>query len=123
MTGDRSSFSCFVTLLAVLKAIFVFLMMMIMTCVVHFLRLIHRCFGVKTEKIDPTFYEDWFSVNLGYQAFRTIFRDNRLDVACMNKVNSDAPNITLFSLENKEMKLLDFQKSGRPLIINFGSCS
>lgn len=123
MDENRSSFSCFVTLLAALKAVFTFLMMAIMTCVIHCLRFLHRCCGVKTEKIDPVFYEDWFSINLGYQAFRTIFRDNRMDVACVNKVNSAAPNITVFSLENKELKLLDFQQSGRPLIVNFGSCS
>jgi hypothetical protein len=123
MPENRSPFSCFVTFVAALKTVFIFLMMMIMTCVVHILRLIHRCCGFKFKKIDPTIYEDWFSINLGYQAFRTIFRDNRMDLACKNKVNSDAPNITLFSLENKEMKLFDLQKSGRPLIINFGSCS
>lgn len=116
-------YNFFVVILTTVKAMFVFLMMAFMTALVHCLRLCHRCFGVKVSKIDPVFYEDWFSVNFGLQAFKTIFRDNRKNFECKLKESSDAVNISLFTMEQKQTCLFDFQNPGRPLIVNFGSCS
>lgn len=112
-----------VTFIATVKAILTFLTMVVMTSLVHLLRLLNRCFGIRTNKIDPVVYEDWFSVNLGTQAFQTMLRDIRRDIVCTTKVGELAPNISIFTLDRKEHSLLNFQNSGRPLIVNFGSCS
>ena len=39
-------------------------------------------------------------------------------------LGSQAPNVTLIDLKSKkEVKLFDFMKKDRPLILNFGSCT
>ena len=39
-------------------------------------------------------------------------------------LGSSAPNVPLFELESgKEVRLLDFMKKDRPLVVNFGSCT
>ena len=34
-----------------------------------------------------------------------------------------APNVKLYSLDGKPLMLLDLVKAGRPLVLNFGSCT
>lgn len=112
-----------VTFIATVKAILTFLLMVVMTSIVKLLRLLDRCFGIRTEKVDPVFYEDWFSVNLGTRAFQTMLRDIRQDIVCTTRVGELAPNISIFTMDKSEHSLLNFQNSGRPLVVNFGSCS
>ena len=39
-------------------------------------------------------------------------------------VGDDAPNVSFVSLDGKkEYKLYDLLQSGRPMVLNFGSCS
>lgn len=108
---------------ATLKAILMFSLMVIMACVVSCFRCLHRCCGYRNNRISPTFYEDWFSFNLGWSALRTFIRDIHNDLICNLRAGSDAPNIELLTLDGVPRKLFDFQRNGRPLVINFGSCS
>ena len=40
------------------------------------------------------------------------------------ELNEEAPNPALLELTTKKLvKLLDYQKPGRPLVLNFGSCT
>jgi len=40
------------------------------------------------------------------------------------KLGEQPPNTDLYSLDTKSIvKLLNFQKQGRPLVVNFGSCT
>ena len=44
-------------------------------------------------------------------------------ILCTLKVGLPAPNINLLRLDGTRKKLLDFQRAGRPLVVNFGSCT
>jgi hypothetical protein len=62
---------------------------------------------------------------LNHKTIQTLWRIHVTEIyrrsAIVGKV---APNLKLIDVETKQlMKLLDFQKPGRPLIVNFGSCT
>ncbi|KAH3728797.1 hypothetical protein DPMN_054759 [Dreissena polymorpha] len=124
--SDRKAGGCLSTLLLVLaafKACLMFLVMLIAAGFVSCFRCAHRCCGVRFNKIDPVLYEDWFSFNLNLSALRTMIRDNHADLCCSLRKGSLAPDLKLVTLEGLETRLSDFQTAGRPLVINFGSCS
>lgn len=59
---------------------------------------------------------------LGY--VKQWYRSRILDLMKDAQKGQKAPNSEVVSLEDRKLcKLLDFQKKGRPLILNFGSCT
>lgn len=107
-----------------IKGWVMFCLLCCMNMVVQSFRLCNRIFGLRCKQLDPVFYEDAFSFNICWAALKTIVRENQRDVSCtLNLVGKQAPNINVISMDKVEKKLLDFQKSGRPLVINFGSCT
>lgn len=126
LNGVKSEANCrgsSLKVLACLKGFLLFLMMILVTCVVKLLRLFDRCCGIRTSKINPVFYEEWFSLNLGLPALQSMVRDLHLDLKCTAAVGGVAPNLTVFTMEGKNKRLIDFIRPGRPLVVNFGSCS
>ena len=63
------------------------------------------------------------SLNMSYKAFLTLLRLQYLRFICPLKVGLEARNIDILTLDKVKKKLLDFQKEGRPLVVNFGSMS
>ena len=124
--GREDSGSCREAMLRVMAAILAMLMFC-MLCVVagglSCLRGINRCCGCKLKKLDPIFYEDWFTFNVNSSTLRVTYRDVYSDLSCRLKVGVKAPNIQLNTLEGVKKTVFDFQKPNRPLVINFGSCS
>lgn len=124
--SDRKPGGCLSALLlalAAFKACLMFLMMLVAAGFVSCFRCAHRCCGIRCSKIDPVFYEDWFSFNLNLSTVRTMVRDNHADMCCALRTGSPAPDIQLVTLDGLGRRLSDFQTAGRPLVINFGSCS
>ena len=109
--------------LAILKTIPMVFGIGIVTITVNCFRCCNRVFGVKSDRIWSIFYEDWFSWNFGFQTVRTCFRNVFLDTLCSLKIGHKAPNFDVVTFGNIEKKLLDFHKAGRPLVVNFGSCT
>ena len=62
-------------------------------------------------------------VNVTHETFRTLLQFQYLHLVCPLKVGLEAPNIDILTLDKVKKKLLDFQKEGRPLVVNFGSMS
>lgn len=107
-----------------IKGWVIFCLLCCMNVVVQSFRLCNRIFGLRFKKLDPAFYEDGFSFNICWAALKTIVRDNQRDVSCaLNRVGKQAPNINVVSMDKVEKQMLDFQKPGRPLVVNFGSCT
>ncbi|XP_057292537.1 type I iodothyronine deiodinase-like [Hydractinia symbiolongicarpus] len=57
------------------------------------------------------------------QMFFNVLYQLYLDGFKQAKFGLDAPDAVLYNQEGKQVKLLDFCDTGRPLVINFGSCS
>ena len=73
--------------------------------------------------------DDFFKKEMqGFHATMELF-NNRLRVAMSQasrtaEMGGDAPNPKVFDLKKKKVvDLLDFESSGRPLVLNFGSCT
>ena len=66
---------------------------------------------------------DAASLNIGYKTFFHILHEKYRHFVCPLKVGLQAPNINILTLDGVSMKILDFQRSGRPLVVNFGSCT
>ena len=64
-----------------------------------------------------------FTVPISHKTFLFLLLERYLRVSNCLKPGVRAPNINIFTFEKVNKKLLDFQKKGRPLVINFGSCS
>lgn len=62
-------------------------------------------------------------LNISFATFSTILHSLLLDAGKTAIKGNEAPNEKIHSLKepNKEMKLLDFQKKDRLLVLNFGS--
>lgn len=103
------------------KAVFVFIGMLIGGAVLKCLRGCYKCCKLRVKGIDQSIYDDSFTLNLGVQAFKTITRDNYRDLICPTKVGDQAPEVSLFTIDGISKRLFDFQVKGRPLVINFGS--
>ena len=61
--------------------------------------------------------------NISHKTLPTGFVLWYTHILCALKVGSTAPNINLLALDGTRKKILDFQRAGRPLVVNFGSCS
>ena len=71
----------------------------------------------------PIKLEDWIWSLCTYNAWLQECNCYRLDLFKKVSLNSKAVNANLYLLNGDQCKLLDFMKPGRPLVINFGSCS
>ena len=66
-------------------------------------------------------YEDTID---SYHFMKVLLRQYSLDKLKHAMVGYEAPNPTVLTLESKkEVKLLEFQKHARPLVISFGNCT
>lgn len=100
----------------------------LMTCVLFFaqifVKLLQRVPRKFVPKSVPEKYLIYgFSPGLSYKSFKEMLWLEYLHSSCPLKNGVKAPNINILTLENVKMKLLDFEKVGRPLVVNFGSCS
>ena len=86
------------------------------------------------RKLIPTSVQQMYSVQemylrkgltlpVSYKTFLYFLLEQYLRVSNRLKPGVRAPNINIFTFEKVNKKLLDFQKKGRPLVINFGSGS
>ena len=58
------------------------------------------------------------------EAAKVVIRDGIIQAGRVAEEGKPAPNPEVLELTTKKfVKLLDFQKEGRPLLINFGSCT
>ena len=111
---------CIGTLHGILR----FCMMFSMNLVIQCFRLGDTILGLRCRYLDAHFYTNDFTLNLGLAALKVNIRDCLMDTMCStNKVDMTAPNIVVKTLEKVDKVLLDFQKPGRPLVVNFGSCT
>ena len=62
-------------------------------------------------------------LNLSHKAALDFLQSEYLHFLCPLKVGLQAPNIDVITLDGSNKKLLDFQRAGRPLVVNFGSCT
>ena len=69
------------------------------------------------------FFKEARLFNLSHKTLPTCFVLWYTHILCVLKVGSTAPNINLLALDGTRKKILDFQRAGRPLVVNFGSCS
>ena len=58
-----------------------------------------------------------------FQFFKQEFRSRGLDMHMKVSLNGKMYNANLLQTDGTPCKLADFLKPGRPLVINFGSCS
>ena len=65
--------------------------------------------------------DGWLASN---EHIKAGWRSVKLQAARQVALGSEAINDSLYSLEYKlEVKLFDFMKHNRPLVVNFGSCT
>ena len=73
------------------------------------------------NKHDGTLRNDWMASN-GF--LNTIFRMTQIQAAREVTLQGQAIDVDLYDLENKTtVRLFDFMKTNRPLVVNFGSCT
>ena len=64
-----------------------------------------------------------FTLPVSYKTFLYLLPEQYLCASNRLEPGVKAPNVNIFTFEKKmNKKLFDFQKEGRPLVINFGSC-
>ena len=67
--------------------------------------------------------DDISKLNPSFKTYIVIIRERYLHIVCPLKVGLPAPNINILTLDGVKKKLLDFENKGRPLVVNFGSCT
>lgn len=68
--------------------------------------------------------KDYLGSNYCKGYLKQWYRSRFLDLMKEAQLGKMAPNPEVVSLDNRKFcKLFDFQKKGRPLILNFGSCT
>ena len=75
------------------------------------------------QKVPRKFLKKGFGFGTSYNTFLFILHVKYRQLSCPITVGLKAPNINILTLEHVSKKLLDFGKAGRPLVVNFGSCS
>ena len=63
------------------------------------------------------------NLNISFKTVLQVVHTYYLRTLCPLKVGLPAPNINILTLDGVKKKLLDFEKKGRPLVVNFGSCT
>lgn len=108
---------------AAILAFLMFCMMLLAAGFVSCLRCTQRCCGYKVNALPSMFYEDGFTFNITCTTLQIMYRDIYTNLSCYLKVGMPAPDLRLVSLDGISKTLFEFQKPGRPLVINFGSCT
>ena len=75
------------------------------------------------KSIQEEIFDKGFSPNVTHKTFLETVRMQYPHFYCPIKVGGKAPNINIITLEKVTKKLLDCAREGRPLVVNFGSCS
>lgn len=63
------------------------------------------------------------SLNVSLKTLQVMWSARYDKYLCPLKCGMRAPNIAVLSMEGEQLKLLDFKKEGRTLIVSFGSCT
>ena len=63
------------------------------------------------------------NLNISHKTALQNLRVRYIRYLCPLKIGLQAPNINVIGLDRIQKKLLDFQRAGRPLVVNFGSCT
>ena len=66
---------------------------------------------------------DWIWTMCTYKGWESMCQNETCNYFKKVKLHSDAPNTTLHTLDGHECQLLDYMRPGRPLVLNFGSCT
>ena len=98
------------------------------TCRLAVFGIVLQVLHVLPEKLIPnSMPKRWlkkdFGVGVSYKTFLQLVWVQYIHKSCPIKIGLKAPNIDILTLDNVKKKLLDFEKVGRPLVVNFGSCS
>lgn len=64
-----------------------------------------------------------YSLDICLNTLEVMWRERYEKLTCPLKCGMRAPNVSVLSMEGNQLKLLDFQKQGRILIVSFGSCT
>ena len=73
------------------------------------------------NKHEGALTDDWMASN---RFLKTVFRMTQIQAKREVSLQSQAIDSELYDLHNKTtVRLLDFMKTDRPLVINFGSCT
>lgn len=73
------------------------------------------------NKHNGTLRDDWTASN-GF--IKTIFRMSQIQAAREVRLEGPAIDVDLYDLQSESsVRLLDFTKTNRPLVVNFGSCT
>ena len=75
------------------------------------------------QRVRRRFPKKGFGFGVSYKTFLQLIWVQYIHRSCPANIGLKAPNINILTLEKVKKKLLDFEKAGRPLIVNFGSCS
>ena len=67
--------------------------------------------------------EAWINTLFTYKSYCMSYRARYLDWMKIVKTNGPAVNCDVIKLDGTKAKLLDYMKAGRPLVLNFGSCT
>ena len=107
--------------LALAIAVFATIRLVFLQVVLKLLQALPREFIPK--RVPERFLKKGFSPGVSYKTFLQLVWVRYLHLLCPLNVGLEAPNINILTLEKVGKKLLDFEKVGRPLVVNFGSCS
>lgn len=75
------------------------------------------------KKMRTRMLKESMKLNVSLETLKVMWRVRYRKALCSLRTGMKAPDLEVLSLEKKRMKLLDFQKAGRMLVINFGSCT
>ena len=99
------------------------------TVVLSFCPPVYRKFMILRTKFDQMYYSGLKQEEIiwSYATFQTYKRMTRTVIENYwykeAEEGKKAPNPALIKLDQTRCYLLDFMKSGRPLVVNFGSCT
>ena len=83
-------------------------------------RSIHKISNMALTNISE---DEWIDSMFSYSSLIQCIKCTRLDVLKKVSLGSRAYNASVSTLDGKLCKILDFQREGRPLVLNFGSCT
>ncbi|WAR12829.1 LOW QUALITY PROTEIN: IOD1-like protein [Mya arenaria] len=77
----------------------------------------------KPKRLAKTALNKTYKTNVSYKTFLQCLRVVYQRQKCNISVGMTAPNAKVVSLDKKLHNILDFRRSGRLLVVNFGSCT
>lgn len=67
--------------------------------------------------------DDWGPSITSWQSYKSLCKSTLQDLQCRVSQGSEAVDADIMKLDGTSGKLLDFMRSDRPLVVNFGSCT